>query len=239
MSTFLLTGWHVSWLACLLLAPDARVVSVCKADDLVSSVNSESLNLVKAFRGLDQSYQCRGMSSRLASTAGSVFADGYAKGDSPEHRQHGLAPDSVVVGCGETEHHCKACSCNCGHGTEPNVSLSAGFAGGTTPLHGSGAGCAATVGLPLHPRCNDCRATIGIPLHPHAFACEDGDCHDCETPAHECRSFRAECQSDDVYANQVCHDCFVVEEYRDGRLTKAVVPCDRCKAADSSQPQQH
>ena len=99
MGVYCKTGRHLSWLSCLLLVffgPDAKSAS---ADELSNSVTSELLNLSRAFRSLDQSFQYRGMSSRLASTAGSVYVDWETKGipveQAPSVRVH--AP--VLVGC--------------------------------------------------------------------------------------------------------------------------------------------
>ncbi len=206
ISTF--TGRHLSWLAGMLLVLNGSAGGVCVADDLPSAVNSELLDLAKAFRSLDQSYQYRGMSSRLASTAGSVFVDWDAKGVLPQHRHPVVPPAPVLVGCAGTKG-CSPADCECGqHGSKRPPCSDCG-AEHHTPLHGNNGGCAATIGIPLHPRCNDCAATIGIPLHPHSGQ----QCDRCDaTP---------------------CHDCFVIEQYRDGQLTRTRVPCDRCKASGS------
>jgi hypothetical protein len=59
------TGWHLSWLACLLLVCFGPGAKSASADELSNSVTSELLNLSRAFRSLDQSFQYRGMSSRF------------------------------------------------------------------------------------------------------------------------------------------------------------------------------
>lgn len=255
MSIFVVTGRHLSWLACLLMAPGGPSVPVCHADDLASSVNSELLDLARAFRSLDQSYQYRGMSSRLALTAGSVFVDWEAKGVPPEHRHPVSAPAPVLVGCAKTagcakvEEGCSDCGPRNelggdhghGHHLVPQSACSdcSGVTSfGTTPLHGSGSNCAATIGIPLHPRCHDCTATIGIPLHPHAFADQIGGCN----ADHSCNSCREshsrDCGSNgcnDCHAAGKCGDFFVVEQYRDGHLTRTLVPCDRCRNGEHPQ----
>lgn len=220
MSTSTLTGRHLSWLTGLLLVLNGSAASVCVADDLPSAVNSELLNLAKAFRSLDQSYQYRGMSSRLASTAGSVFVDWDAKGVSPEHRHPVVAPASVLVGCAGANGVSQEIDCACGqHGLQQPPCSDCGAEHHRqlqhTPLHGNGGSCTATIGIPLHPRCNDCAATIGIPLHPHAAS--------------------QPCDRSSICDAVPCHDCFVVEQYRDGCLTRTRVPCDRCKASSSHE----
>lgn len=227
MSTFRVTGRHLSWLACLLLAPGGRAFDVCRADDLMSSVNSESRDLARAFRGLDQSYQYRGMSSRLASTAGSVFVDWEAKGVPPEHRHPAVAPAPVLVGCAATDRCHEHCECHGRHHDVPQSQCSDCGSGSLTPLQGSGSSCAATIGIPLHPRCNDCAATIGIPLHPHAFARHNCGCGKRRSAGNECRSTSG---CDSCIEAARCDDCFVVEQYRNGNLTRTLVPCDRCQA---------
>jgi len=227
MSIFVLTGRHLSWLACLLLAFQGPTVSVYGAEELSSSVKSELLDLSRAFRSLDQSYQYRGMSSRLASTAGSVFVDWEAKGVPPELRHPAVAPAPVLVGCAEKAVCHEHCECNGRHHDVPQSQCSDCGNGSLTPLHGSGSSCAATIGIPLHPRCNDCAATIGIPLHPHAFARHNCGCGKCRSPGDECRSTSA-CDTRIEAAR--CDDCCIVEQYRNGNLTRTLVPCDRCQA---------
>jgi hypothetical protein len=194
---------------------------------LQQSVNAELLDLARAFRGLDQSYQYRGMKSRLASTAGSAFVDWDAKGIAPEHRHPVSAPSPVLVGCAADECECGSAPgphglCRCGRqhaaATLDGSCSATGSAGAVVPLHSSGSNCAATIGVPLHPSCNDCRATIGIPLHPHA-ASHDAECASCAGQA-----------VDGLIHAGHCEDCFVVEQYRDGQLIRTKVPCDRCKS---------
>lgn len=211
MSNSSLTGQHLSWLAVLLLVLNGSATLVCVADDLPSTVNPEVQEMAKAFRSLDQSYQYRGMSSRLASTAGSVFMDWDAKGVPPEHRHPVVVKAPVLVGCAGTKSFSQA-DCACGQHGLPQPPCSDCGVEQHTPLHGNGGSCAATIGIPLHPRCNDCAATIGIPLHPNAAR---EPCGTCEAAP--------------------CHDCFVVEQYRDGQLTRTRVPCDRCKASGSHE----
>ena len=57
MSIFVLTGRHLSWLACLLLAVQGPTVSVYGAEGLSSSVKSELLDLSRAFRSLVEQYR--------------------------------------------------------------------------------------------------------------------------------------------------------------------------------------
>jgi|GEM_PF-2655673 len=102
MTISVLTGRHLSWLACSLLVLNGSATGVCVADDVSTSVNSELLNLARAFRSLDQSYQYRGMSSRLASTASSVFVDWEARGVPPEHRHPAVAPVEIGLQIGPT-----------------------------------------------------------------------------------------------------------------------------------------
>jgi hypothetical protein len=229
MSTSTFTGRHLSWLAGMLLVLNGSAASVCVADDLPSAVNSELLDLARAFRSLDQSYQYRGMSSRLASTAGSVFVDWNAKGVPPEHRYPVVPPAPVLVGCAGTKSASQEADCACGqHGLKQPPCSDCG-AEHHTPLHGNG-GCAATIGIPLHPRCNDCAATIGIPLHPHAAHQHGDGCSACQSKCTDCQSTGDPARSVDAVP---CHDCFVIEQYRDGQLTRTRVPCDRCKASGS------
>lgn len=223
MSTFRVTGRHLSWLACVLLAPGGRAFDVCRADDLMSPVNSESRDLAGAFRGLDQSYQYRGMSSRLASTAGSASVDQPAAEVRPELQHPVRAPDHVLVGCAKTDDCCSQCNGNSGHRSEPQGVCWGCSTGCHTPVCGSNTSYEATIGIPLHPRSNHCRATIGIPLHPHAFYGESAGCHKCEG------------EYNAVGAGLTSHDFFVVEEYRDGRLTRAVVPAARRQSVEQFQ----
>ncbi len=230
ISTF--TGRHLAWLAGMLLVLHGSAANVSVADDLSSAVNSELLNLSKAFRSLDQSYQYRGMSSRLASTAGSVFVDWDAKGIPPEHRYPVAAPAPVLVGCAGTKNVSQDADCDCGqHGLKQPLCSDCG-AVHHTPLHGNGGGCAATIGIPLHPRCNDCAATIGIPLHPHAARQQCDGCSACQSKCKDCQSTGSPVRSGNAAP---CHDCFVVEQYRNGCLTRTRVPCDRCKASGSHE----
>jgi len=224
MTISVLTGRHLSWLACSLLVLNGSATGVCVADDVSTSVNSERLNLARAFRSLDQSYQYRGMSSRLASTAGSVFVDWEARGVPPEHRHPAVAPAPVLLGCAETDLCSEDCECHDGHHVLPQSRCSDCENGNLTPLRGSGSSCAATIGIPLHPRCNDCVATIGIPLHPQAFARHNCRCRKCQPEGDE---FRSPKSCDTCSEATRCHDCFVVEQYRNGHLTRTLVPCDR------------
>ena len=227
MSASTLTGRHLSWLAGMLLVLNGSAASVCVAGDLPLAVNSELLDLAKAFRSLDQSDQYRGMSSRLASTAGSVFVDWDAKGVPPEHRYPVVPPAPVLVGCAGTNSASQEADCACGqHGYKQPPCSDCG-AQHRTPVHSNNGGCAATIGIPLHPRCHDCVATIGIPLHPHAAHQHGDGCCACHSKCSDCQSTGDPARS----VNAVpCHDCFVVEQYRDGQLTRTCVPCDRCKA---------
>lgn len=230
ISTF--TGRHLSWLAGMLLVLNGSAANVCVADDLSSAVNSELLDLAKAFRSLDQSYQYRGMSSRLASTAGSVFADWDAKGVPPEHRHPVLPPAPVLVGCAGTKGVSQKADCACGqHGLNQPPCSDCGLEH-HAPLHGNSDRCAATIGIPLHPRCNDCAATIGIPRHPHAARQHCNGCSACQAKCTGCQSTGSPARSCDAAP---CHDCFVVEQYRDGHLTRTRVPCDHCKAYGSHE----
>ena len=232
MSTSSLKGRHLSWLAGLLLVLNGSAASVCIADDLPSAVNSELLDLARAFRSLDQSYQYRGMSSRLASTAGSVFVDWDAKGIPAEHRHPVVPPAPVLVGCAATKGVSQKADCDCGqHGLQQPPCSDCG-AEHHTPLHGNSGGCVATIGIPLHPRCNDCAATIGIPLHPHAARQQRDGCGACQSKCKDCQSTGSPARGCDIVP---CHDCFVVEQYRDGHLTRTRVACDRCKVSGSHE----
>ena len=230
MSVSILTGRHLSWLACSLLVLNGPANRVCMADDLPTTVSSELSDLAKAFRGLDKSFQYRGMSSRLASTTGSAFVDWEAKGVPLEERRPVSAPEPVHVGCAGSGCDCRDGECGCGHPRVPQSKCSGCSAECHIPLHGSGSGCVATIGVPVHPRCNDCTMTIGIPLHPHAFSrqnsgCEQGGCEQRRPACGSCRSQEVCGTCDEIVP---CHDCFIVEQYRDGRLTRNRVPCGRC-----------
>lgn len=236
-----LTGRHLSWLACLLLVCFRLGAKSASADELSNSVTSELLNLSRAFRSLDQSFQYRGMSSRLASTAGSVFVDWEAKGISVEQAPAVRVPEPVLVGCGAERlnaHYCEHFSespltaedpcCVCqhsgcvdqketGHQNVQFHSLSQG-------------GCAATIGVPLHPQHNGCQATIGIPLHPIA-ACEAillqfgcSNCDRCDECSHDASAMTPPCFT----SVPRCESGYVVEQYRDGVLTRLKVPCESC-----------
>ena len=246
MGTYVETGRHLSWLACLLLVcfgPDTMSAS---ADELSNSVTSELLNLSRAFRSLDQSFQYRGMSSRLASTAGSVSVDWEAKGIPVEQAPAVRVPAPVLVGCAAERlnaHHCEHCGgspqpaegscCACQHsgcgGREE-------FGHHDVRLHGlSQGGCAATIGVPLHPLHNDCRATIGIPLHPvaarEAVPVQSGcsNCDRCDECSQDEVAITPSCSS----ALPKCEACYVVEQYRNGVLTRTKVPCESCHAQSS------
>ena len=242
------TGRQLSWLACLLLVCFGPGAKSASADELSNSETSELLNLSRAFRSLDQSFQYRGMSSRLASTAGSVFVDREAKGIPEEQAPTVRVPDPALVGCAAeqlnahySEHCCDSpqpvadSCCGC---------LYSGCKGWKDNghhdvlLHGlSQGGCAASIGVPLHPQHNNCRATIGIPLQP-AAACEavplEGGCSSCD----RCEEFSQNeaaitpaCSS----ALPKCEACYVVEQYRNGVLTLTKVPCESCQAQSSYQ----
>ena len=230
ISTFI--GRHMSWLAGMVLVLNGSAARVCVADDLPSAVNSQLLDLAKAFRSLDQSYQYRGMSSRLASTAGSVFVDWDAKGVPPEHRHPVVPPAPVLVGCAGTKGVSPKADCACGqHGLKQPHCSEVGVER-HTPLHGNSGGCAATIGIPLHPRCNNCAAMIGIPLHTHAARQQCDGCSARQSKCTDCQSTGSPARNCDTVH---CHDCFVVEQYRDGHLTRTRVPCDRCKASGSHE----
>ncbi len=251
MGTYFETGRHLSWLACLLLVcfgPDTRSAS---ADELSNSLTSELLNLSRAFRSLDQSFQYRGMSSRLASTAGSVFVDWEAKGVPVEQAPAVMVPEPVLVGCAAERvnaHHCEHCGgspqpaspqqaedpcCACQHS---GCGGRREFGHHDVQLHGrSQGGCAATIGIPLHPLHNDCRATIGIPLHP-AAACEANshqrgcsNCDRCDECSHNAAVITPPCCT----TSPRCETCYVVEQYRNGVLTRTKVPCESCHAQSS------
>jgi len=232
MSTFVFTGRHLSWLACLLLALQGPTVHVYGAEELSSSVKSELLDLSRAFRAIDQSYQYRGMSSRLASTAGSMFVNGEAKGISPKQHSPVIAPAPVLAGCAETDHCSEDCECHSGHHGRPQLPCSDCRNGSLTPLHGSGSGCIATIGVPLHPRCNDCAAAIGSPLHPQALTRQNFSCQNCPID-YDARRLPESC--DTCAESTGRHDCFVVEEYRNGHLTRTLVPRDSSKIDGSRE----
>ncbi len=232
MSTSVMTGRHLSWLACSLLILGGAAGNDSRADDLPSAINGEFADLARAFRGLDQSYVYRGMSSRLASTAGSVFVDWEAKGVPAEHRHPVVAPEPIAVGCLKRNHQSLEADCACGHRPVPSPQCSACGAASRIPLHGSGSSCAATIGIPLHPRCNDCAVTIGVPLHPNALHQQGRGCETCLSRCKDCCS---ENVSIPCLEEAPCHDCFVVEQYRDGRMTRTLVPCDRCKTNASCE----
>ena len=242
------TGRHLSWLACLLLVcfgPDAKSAS---ADELSNSVTSELLNLSRAFRSLDQSFQYRGMSSRLASTAGSAFVDWEAKGIPVEQAPNVRVPDPVLVGCAAERlnaHHGEHCGGSPQPEEDPCCACERSGCGGREEvghhhfqLHGhSQGGCAATIGIPLHPLRNDCRATIGIPLHPvaaceansHQHGCSNYDrCDEC---SHNAAAITPPCSTN----LPRCESCYVVEQYRNGVLTRTKVPCESCQAQSSHQ----
>ncbi len=230
ISTF--TGRHLSWLAGMLLVLNGSAAGVCVADELPSAVNSELLDLARAFRSLDQSYQYRGMSSRLASTAGSVFVDWDAKGVPPEHRYPVVPPAPVLVGCAGSKGVSQEADCACGQHGLKQPPCSDCRAEHHTPLHGNNGGCAATIGIPLHPRCNDCAATIGIPLHPHAARQHCDGCSACQSNCSDCQSTGSPVRN---CGAAPCHDCFVVEQYRNGQLTRTRIPCGRCQASDAHE----
>ena len=248
MGIYFKTGRHLSWLACLLLVCDGPDTRSASADELSDSVTSELHNLSRAFRSLDQSFQYRGMSSRLASTAGSVFVDWEAKGIPVEQALAVRVPDPLLVGCAAEQvnaHHCEHCGgsplpaddscCACQHsgcgGREE-------FGHHDVLLHGlSQGGCAATIGVPLHPQHNDCRATIGILLHP-AAACEavphQRGCSNCDR-CDECSQNAAAITQPCSTTLPRCESCYVVEQYRNGVLTRTKVPCESCQAQSSHQ----
>lgn len=248
MRIFVETGRHLSWLACLLLVSCGPNTKSASADELSRSVTSELLNLSRAFRSLDQSFQYRGMSSRLASTAGSVFVDWEAKGIPKEHAPEVNAPTPVIVGCAAERpntHHCDQC---CGSPQPVAGSCCACQQSGCgglrnsgphdVRLHGlSGEGCAATIGVPLHPEHNDCSSTIGIPLHP-AAACGTVQlldaCPNCN-PCRECLSNQAVITPSCACVLPKCEACYVVEQYRNGVLTRTTVPCESCNHQTSRQ----
>ena len=245
MGIYFKTGRHLSWLACLLLVCDGPDTKSASADELSNSVTSELLDLSRAFRSLDQSFQYRGMSSRLVSTAGSVFVDREAKAIPTEHVPSVRIPAPVIVVCAaqrESAHHCcrspqpvadSCCACQhsgCGdyrNSGSHDVRLHGLFPGG----------CAATRGVPLHPQHNNCRATIGIPLHPVA-ACEAvslqsgySNCDRCDKGSQNEAAITPSCPS----ALPRCASCYVVEQYRNGVLTWIKVPCESCHVQSSRQ----
>lgn len=246
MGIYFETGRHLSWLACLLLVcfgPDTRSAS---ADELSNSVTSELLNLSRAFRSLDQSFQYRGMSSRLASTAGSVFVDWEAKGIPVEQAPAVRVPAPVLVGCAAKRlnaHHCEHCGGSLQLAEDPCCACQHSGCGGREEfghhdvlLHGlSQGGCAAAIGVPLHPLHNDCRATIGIPLHPvaarEAVPVQSGcsNCDRCDECSQNEVAITPSCSS----ALPKCEACYVVEQYRNGVLTRTKVPCESCHAQSS------
>ncbi len=248
MGTYFKKGRHLSWLACLLLVCDGPDTKSASADELSNSVPSELLDLSLAFRSLDQSFQYRGMSSRQASTAGSVFVDWEAKGIPVEQAPAVRVPDPLLVGCAAEQvnaHHCEHCGgspqpaedscCACQHsgcGDHRNTGSH------DVRLHGlfSG-GCAATRGVPLHPQHNDCRATIGILLHT-AAACEANsrhhgcsNCDRCDECSHNAAAITPPCST----TLPRCESCYVVEQYRNGVLTSIKVPCESCHVHSSRQ----